>query len=208
MHRLIPTQLELWTTIPSTVKTDIGAFQAGLVDIGTGGKLDQIGSQIFDGGKHAQGANLIYSNKVNDNISVKAAYDYEAKDMGLNVDYATDQFGAELAYGQSGVTGSNASYGLNGWYNLSKDAVVYGQYAIKSTDPKQDALLAVGAKYNTGSGFWGEAEYGQLNTKDTDTMVEAGYYIQPNANIFIRNRKQTTSAVPDGTTYAILAVTF
>jgi hypothetical protein len=212
--------------------TAIGSFKTGWVDNWTGQKLDQIGTQIYDQGKHS-GANFIYSNKVAENASVSLGYEPQTGDSAVLVDYAKEKYGVEFAYSQPGsqklvaistVDGSTTtdpagtkvngfgktdpSYGFNGYYNVAPGAVVYGQYAIKSAasilNPKEDALLAVGAKYNTGAGFWGEAEYGQLSSSKNDTMVEAGYYIQPNATIYVRNRD--TNSV--STNYAIMAISF
>ena len=39
---------------------------------------------------------------------------------------------------------------------------------------------------------------------DKDTMIEAGYYIQPNATLFVRNR----NTAGESTNYAIMAVNF
>jgi|GEM_PF-4235307 hypothetical protein len=218
------------------VKGAYGSLKTGWTDNWTGQKLDQIGSQIYNEGKR-HGANFIYTTPVFDKVSASLGYEPQTRDAAVLVDYTADKYGVEFAYSKpgdakagtigdngdmnitstqvNGLTNTDASYGVNAYYNIMNGAVVYGQYAIKSAkttlNPDGDATLAVGAKYNTGKGFWGEGEYGQLNSDSkTDSMIEAGYYIQPNATIYLRNRTtyNGTSDKDVSTNYAIFAVNF
>jgi hypothetical protein len=187
----------------ANVKTAYGSLKAGWVDNWTGQKLDQIATNIYDQGKR-HGGNFIYTTPAFGKVSASLGYEPQTEDYAVLVDYNADKYGVEFAYSKPGDENQDASYGLNGYYNIMDGATVYGQYAIKSATPDGDGLLSVGAKYNTGKGFWGEAEYGQMINDDKDTMIEAGYYIQPNATLFVRNR----NTAGESTNYAIMAVNF
>jgi len=199
-----------------SVDTGYGVLKTGWVDNWTGQDMDQLGDLLWDQGKHV-GTNLIYSYKIIDPLSFSVGYEYQTGDSGLLVDYTGANYGVEFAYAQPGSVkaGSNlldgsvntdASYGFNAYYKPFDGVQVWGQYAIKSSanmDSTEDGNFYIGAKYNKGTGLWGEAEYETLGSNN-DMDLEAGYYIQPGANLFVRDRD--TKGV--STTYAILAISF